>query len=248
MRRLDPIRRRARNRSNMWVLKRVLLSLIVVGGLSFFTLASTFAVFTTEVTNAHGSVASGTLYLENQPSTTTNICYSYTATTNLNGSCTALTGSANAYPGGPVVTANVAITNGGSLPGSTLALYMPSCSAVTTTGAPHSGGGNPCTTGGLELEIMETGSTFSTANCGTSMNTSCNCRFPTTSGTCTLYPSTLNTLATTYTSTSSMYGLTGGLTAGQTRYFVIAMALPSSAANTLQGEAAQFKLTWNLSQ
>ena len=95
---------------------------------------------------------------------------------------------------------------------------------------------------------METGSNFSTANCGTSMNTACNCRFPETTGTCAFFANTLNTLATTKNSSTSMYGLGEGLAASQTRYFVIAMALPSTAANNLQGEAAQFNLTWNLSQ
>lgn len=232
-----------------WVVKRVLLSLLVVGGLSCFTLASTYALFNTEVTNANTAVSSGTLYLGNQPSTSGTMCFSYNGlSNNSNASCSALTGSAVMYPGGSVATANVTITNGGTVPGSTLAVYLPSCSATATSGAPSPGGGNPCGTGGLELEIMETGSSFNTANCGTVSNTSCNCRLPQTSGTCTLIANSLNTVATTKNSSTSMYGLTGGLTAGQIRYFVIAMALPSSAANTLQGEAAQFNLTWNLSQ
>lgn len=248
MRQLNRIRRHARAHSSTWALKRVLLSLLVVGGLSCFTLASTFAVFNTEASNKGASVSSGTLYLVNQPTTGTQ-CFSYNgASNNSNASCSPLTGSAVFYPGGSVATANIAITNGGTVPGGTLALYMPSCAATPSASAPHSGGGNPCTTGGFELEIMETDSSFNTANCGTGSNTACNCRYPQTSGTCTLIANTLSTLATTKNSSSSMWGLTGGLTAGQTRYFVIAMALPATAANTLQGEAAQFKLTWNLSQ
>ena len=242
------VRRHLRAHADTWVLKRVLLSLLVVGGLSCFTLASTFALFTTEVTNANGSISSGTLYLGNQPSTSGGMCFSYNGTLNSNTSCSPLTGSAVVYPGGSAATANITVTNGGTVPGSTLALYMPSCSTATTTGAPSPGGGNPCTTGGLEVEIMETGSNFSTANCGTSMNTACNCRYPETSGTCAFLANTLNTLATTKNSSSSMYALGKGLDVGQIRYFVIAMALPSSAANNLQGEAAQFNLTWNLSQ
>lgn len=242
------LRRHLRAHSDTWVLKRVLLSLLVVGGLSCFTLASTFALFTTEVTNANGSIASGTLYLGNQPSTSGSMCFSYNGTANSNASCSALTGSAVMYPAGATATANITVTNGGTIAGSTLALYMPSCSAASTTGAPSPGGGNPCTTGGLEVEIMETGSNFSTANCGTSMNTACNCRYPETTGTCAFFANTLNTLATTKNSATSMYGLGEGLAASQTRYFVIAMALPSTAANNLQGEAAQFNLTWNLSQ
>jgi hypothetical protein len=237
------IRRHARAHSNTWVVKRVLLSALVVGGLSCFTLASTFALLTAESTNTNGSVSSGTLYLGNLPSTSASTCFSYngalpSTSPNVNAACDALAGSAVVYPGGAAATAKVAISNPGSVSGATLALYMPSCVAVNTSGAPSPGTGNPCTTGGLELTIAETDSSWNPTRCA----------YPQTSGSCTFIANTLNALATTKNSSTSMYSLSEGLAAGQTRYFLISMELPSSAANTLQGRAAQFNLTWNLSQ
>jgi hypothetical protein len=237
------MRRHRQTHSHTWVVKRVLLSALVVGGLSCFTLASTFALLTAESTNANGSVSSGTLYLGNLPSTSSSTCFSYNGTSpstspNSNAACNPLTGSAVMYPGGSAATAKVAISNPGTVSGNTLALYMPSCAAANTSGAPSPGTGNPCTTGGLELTIAETDASWTPQRCV----------YPQTSGTCSFLANTLNALATTKNSSTSMYGLGEGLAAGQTRYFLISMELPSTAANTLQGRAAQFNLTWNLSQ
>lgn len=236
---LRRFRRHTSSHATTWALKKVLLSFIVVGGLSFFTLASTFAVLNSESSNARGSIASGTLTLGNKVNSGTT-CFSYTATANSNSTCTALfSNSPLQYPGTASAAVDVTITNQGSIPASALAIYMPSCTAVTSPSAPSPGGGNPCLTGGAMITIDESNAAF----------TSHSCVYPQTSGTCTFLANTMNALATTKTDSTHMVVLgSGGLAAGASRYFIITMELPSTAANNLQGEAAQFNLTWNLSQ
>jgi len=218
--------------------KKVLLSAMVIGGLSFFTLANTFAVLNSEGSNTGSTIASGTLTIGNTVGAGTS-CFSYTSATNSNASCDALFSSASlAYPGTPV-TVHVTIQNAGTIKASALSIYMPSCTATASPGAPTPGGGNPCSTGGAMMYISESNSTFTTNSCV----------FPTSSGTCSFIANTVNALATTRNDANHMFTLgTTGLAPGASRYFIVAMQLPSTAANTLQGEEALFKLTWNLSQ
>ena len=219
-------------------MKKVLLSLMVIGSLTFFTVGGTYAVLNSETSNTKSSVASGTLTLGNTVASGTT-CFSYTSTTNSNATCDALfTDSTLNYPG-TASTVHVTITNNGTVPASALAIYMPSCTAAASPGAPSPGGGNPCDTNGAMMTIDESNSSF----------TSHSCVYPQTSGTCSYVNNTLYALATTKYDATHMLTLgTGGLAAGASRYFIIGMELPSTASNSLQGEEAQFDLTWNLSQ
>jgi hypothetical protein len=230
--------RRAHPRS--WLLKKVLLSTLVVGGLSTFTIAGTFATLNSESSNRNSTISSGTLVLSDKVGAAST-CFSYTSTTN-SGACSALvtTGSAQ-YPGGTAITADVTITNGGSIAASNLALYMPACSKTTTTGA-TAGGGNPCTVlaNGLAMYVEETDSAFTT---GTAV-----CKFPAASASpCSLMGGSFSFMAGKSASTTA-FSLAEGLTVGQTRYYIVALQLPTAADNTLQGEQANFDLTWLASQ
>lgn len=225
--------------STTWYLKRVLMSMLVVGGLSMFTFANVFAVFTTETRNTGGTIASGTLTLTGTANAST--CFSYTgasASGNSNSGCAALfTNSTLFYPG-DAATVNVTITNSGTLNGSSLTVYMPTCTTVSSPSAPSPGGGNACANGGPMVYIDESNSTF----------TAHSCVYPTVGGTCSYLANTLSYLASQKNSSSTSYALPGGIAAGASRYFIIGMKMPTTASNTLQGEAAKFDLTWHLSQ
>jgi hypothetical protein len=233
-------RRHGRN----WAAKKVLLSAMVVGGLSFFTLANTFAILSSQESNS-ASFASGTLTFSNTVNSGT-ACFSYglTGASNSNASCDALfTSSTLMYPGTPVY-ANVAIANTGSVRASSLAFYMPSCTAVASPSAPSPGGGNPCAANGAQMFIAETSSSYSLVGS--------KCVFPVASTSpCTgpFLTSTLNFATTKFDASHVMaLGVAGAqsLAAGATRYFVIGLQLPTTASNTLQGEEALFKITWLL--
>jgi predicted ribosomally synthesized peptide with SipW-like signal peptide len=227
--------------SSTWFLKKVFATMILIGGLSSLTAGGTFALLNSQESNAKSTVASGTLTFSNVVNVTGTTCFSYggpASPANVNNSCQALfTSSTQNYPGTPV-TAKVTITNNGSLDASDLSVYMPGgCTNTTTPGDAAPGGGNPCISGGAQLYLQETDSSF----------TATTCRFPVPAapGSC-AFTSSLFVFSANYTSTASSLDLGAGPAHGQSRYFIVGMELPSSASNTLQGQAAQFGLTWHL--
>jgi hypothetical protein len=224
-------------RSASWHVKKVLLSLIVVGAVSCFTFTSAYALLNSQTQNNRGRISSGTLTFSNKVNALS-ACFSYGAGSsgNANTGCSPLfTSSTLMYPGTPA-TAQVTITNDGSLDGTALSVFMPSCSAVTSPGATSPGGGNPCATNGAQIYIQETNSSF----------TPTSCLFPTVGGTCGFSASTVAFFATSANTAASAYSLGAGPAHGASRYFIIGMQLPSTASNTLQAEEALFDLTWHL--
>jgi hypothetical protein len=226
----------------MWHLKKILLSMTVVGAVSFLTIAGTFASLTSDTRNNRSTIASGTLTFSN---TVTSACSSFGAgsTNNANPGCNPLfQNTTQMYPG-TVATKNVTIANTGSLNGAVLSVYMPSCAAAATPGAPAPlgtvGGGNPCVGGGAQIYIEERNSLFSVG--------SASCVYPTTGGACGFTVNSLPYLATVANTANTAFSLGAGPAAGASRYFVVGMQLPSTASNTMQGEEAVFNLTWNLS-
>jgi hypothetical protein len=181
--------RRRRNRS----LKTLLAALIVIGSICCVTVSGTYAVFTSQETNVAGTIASGTLTLQNSVNGGT-ACTSYGGSDaqNYNTGCTALaTNTTTYYPvsGVQSVVTDVAITDSGSLTPSSLpqdlTVYMPSCnpnfltspSSYTSPSAGVTGGGNACmplsdssgspSEDGLQMTIHETDSSYSLSNAST---------------------------------------------------------------------------------
>lgn len=134
-------------------IKKLLLSLIVVGILSSFTARGTFAVLNGETRNANDSNASGTLTLtETWLGSASNgsldhVCNSKDVSLNVNTGCfTILTDTTQMFPissaaepplpaSNTYETAYVSIQNTGTLP-ATLKVDMPSCTYAATSGAP----------------------------------------------------------------------------------------------------------------
>jgi hypothetical protein len=223
----------------MWHLKKMLASLSVVGAVSCFTITGTYAVLSSETQNGRGKISSGTLTFSNKVNLNT-ACYSYGAgsTSNVNSACDSLFQNTTLmYPGTPA-TQKITIKNDGSVDSNALSIYMPSCTVVTSPGAP-AGGGNPCASGGAQIYIEERDSAFSAG--------SATCLYPAAAGACVFTANTMAFLATVRNTASSAYSLGSGPAAGASRYFIVGMQLPSGASNTLQGEEALFSLTWHLS-
>lgn len=224
--------------SSTWLLKKVLATLLLIGGLSSVTVGGTFALLTSRESNAKSSIASGTLTLSNVVNTGS-ACFSYggpASPANVNAACQALfTSATQNYPGTPL-TAKVTITNNGSLDASDLSVYMPSCTNGVTPGAPAPGGGNPCGAGGAQFYLQETDASWAPTTC----------RFPNAVGACAFTTNSLFIVAANFSTIGSPLDLGAGPAHGQARYFIVGMQLPSNASNTLQGQAAQFGLTWHL--
>jgi len=231
-------------------LKLILAGALAAGGLSCLTVSGTYALLTAETSNRGSTIQSGTLTLGNTVESGTT-CYSYTgaATGNGNQACQPLlTASSDPaswrYPGA-TASARVQIRDDGSIDGRTLRLYMPSCASSTTPGAEgHAGGGNPCasqfagaTPAGLQLSVQETDAAWSATRCWYPVQVA---------GTCSDVGNSLAALAQNAFSAGTSIAIGSGPARGQTRYFVVAVKLPSNAPNTLQGQQAVFALTWQL--
>src|SRR5438874_13474498 len=142
-------------------IKKLLLSLIVVGALGSFTARGTYALLTGEGSNPNDSIASGTLTLTETLTPAVigsdTACTSQSGALNVNTGCFAILSSATAmYPipsASPAAStyqsAHLSVQNTGSLP-ETLRIYMPSCAASATSGAPAFSWTaiNPCCPGG----------------------------------------------------------------------------------------------------
>lgn len=224
--------------SSTWRLKKILASLILLGSLSSLTVGGTFALLSAQESNAKSSIASGTLTFSNTVNAGS-ACFSYggpASPANANASCQALfTSGTQNYPGSPL-TAQVTIANNGSLDASDLSVYMPSCTNIVTPGALAPGGANPCAAGGAQFYIQETNSSFVPTTC----------RYQTVGTTCAFTTDSLSIFAANASSTATALDLGAGPAHGQTRYFIVGMQLPANASNTLQGQAAQFGLTWHI--
>ncbi|HEY2543534.1 MAG TPA: hypothetical protein VGH92_10840 [Gaiellaceae bacterium] len=261
-------------------IKKLLLSLIVVGALGSFTARGTYAVLKGETSNSNDSLATGTLLLTQtwlgaaSNGTQDVVCNSKDVSLNVNTGCfTILSSGTSMYPipsaeptiptAGTYQTANISVTNGGTLP-ETLSVNMPSCTYAATAGAPTvpapswtavnpccpntasgstPGGGNACQTGSLDFFIQETNAPTGSPN--RSYTTKSSCVWPVSAvAACTFQVDSFETFWTGYHDTSSYLSL-GSLAAGTTRYFQIAVAEPSAAVQGLQGQTATFALYWH---
>jgi hypothetical protein len=222
-------------------LKLVLVAMLTTGAMGSIAVPRVWAIFTAQAGQIPASVSSGTLAIDAKVGAGS-ACFSYNGPAspgNVNSSCTALytySPSTELYPGEPV-TIDVAIHNDGSLNVGDLLLFLPGGCTVTATGdaaAPAQGGGNPCASGGLQVSIEEDASSGGAA---------LKCWYPASAGACSL-TGNLSTLATA-TSVASALDLGSGPVSGGTRFFRLGVQEPSTASNTLQGEAANFVVAWH---
>ena len=221
-------------------LKKVLAAMMVLGAMSFLTLNGVFAALNSETINRGGSISSGTLTFTNKVASNT-ACTSYGGAAspgNVNTACDALFSATSLqYPGTPA-TVQLTLKNDGSLDASDLAVFMASCANLNTPSVPVHGGADPCASGGAQLYLQETNSSFVATKCW----------YPTVAaGSCSFGANGLANFDATYTDAVASLDLGSGPVAGASRYFVIGMQLPSTASNALQGQEALFDLTWHLS-
>ena len=218
-------------------LKQLLVVLIGVGALGSLTVAGTYALLTGTDTNGM-SFATGTLLFSNTVGSGT-ACFTDTTSTTTNANtttCDALVTDSTLNGPGDSVVASVKIANTGTIDGADLSVYMPGgCSYQTVPGA-SPGGGDPC--GTVELYIQETNSS------GTPLSS---CLFPADGSSACTFADSLDDFATAYTSSSAPLDLGAGPASGATRYFHIGLKLPAGASSALEGEEADFGLTWHLS-
>jgi hypothetical protein len=217
-------------------MRRLLLLLLVVGGLAAFDSGGTFASFTASTTNGGSTFASGTIVLSNRVGTGT-VCFSTTAITdsNANAACSSLFPTGVGFPG-VTFPVNLTLTNQGSLAASDLQVFWDgaTCDDVLDPAGTYHGSGELCDQ--VTISVQETQSNFSTAVA---------CRFPAGPTTCAAAGS-LTSFSTTATDAAPL--ALGSVAPGASRYLKLTFSLPSSAGNSIQGRKASFALTSRLVQ
>lgn len=232
--------------------KQYLMLLCVIGLVSIASGSGTFASFSAETTNAGNTFATGAITLSNQVNTGT-VCYSSGGSGNANAACSAIWNVATWAPGTAANTEKLTLSNTGSLDPTALTLWAP---LVTTTGSEsggtlvcnyehytpagatntYSGTGNPCT--GMQIQIQEYDSTFSTPTSS--------CVFPANAvAACGSSYAALSTMP----ASGSPLTVTGGLAHGTSRYFELTVTYPASAGsadNEYQAEKTHFDLAWQI--
>ena len=221
----------------MPVLRKLLLTVMVLGAITSTVSAGTYASFSATTTNT-ATFASGTLDLTND-GPTAGVCVSTgggSDPTSNSGACDQLFALSVKRPGDSAFV-DVTLTNSGSVDATTLKLDAgTACAPGNAPGAMYNGSGNPCTV--VQVYVQE----YSTLS-----NRTNDTRTP--GGTCHYGAGT--TQSCDYVSTKNLDTFDavspitiGTLTSGQSRYFRIYLQMLSTANNTFQGKQATFAFNW----
>jgi predicted ribosomally synthesized peptide with SipW-like signal peptide len=244
---------------------KLMVTMIVVAAIA--SLASgTFASFNAVTQNSANTFQTGTVLLSaTQPNGGT-ACLSYgggaTITNNNVATCPPITFAGLATGTNPAaiqgaakpsdaVHAHVTVQNVGTLNATNLLTYSTGTATCTTANNPntaqHGGAADLCSAQ-LQFYVQEYNCSGFTPGCLVSA-----CVFPAdAANACTLSPSYPATLGTFTQHIAAGAGVTaplvvsGGLTAGQTRYLDVVATLPATAGNTYQGMQAQFNLVFQV--
>jgi hypothetical protein len=230
----------------MSVLRKLLLTVMVLGATSSTVGAGTFATFNASTTNGTSTFATGTLVMSNQKNTAT-ACLSTgggNTDANANVGCDQLFALTIQKPGDSAFV-DLTLKNEGSLNATTLSAYASqSCAAANAPGQTYNGTGDPCTA--VQVYIQEytsaanrTANTTTGGTCQYGGGTATACAFSATR--------TLDTYDTSYPNASTVLSI-GSLNAGVSRYLRIYLTLPITANNNLQGRQATFGFAWTMAQ
>jgi hypothetical protein len=230
----------------MSVLRKLLLTIMVLGATTSTVGAGTFASFNASTSNATSTFATGTLVLSNQKNTGT-ACLSTAGgntDSNANAGCDQLFNLSVQKPGDSAFV-DLTLKNEGSINAATLAGYASSnCAAANAPGQSFNGTGDPCTS--VQVYIQEytssanrTGDNRTGGICHYGGGTATSCAFSATR--------TLDHYDTTYPSAATVLSM-GSINASVSRYLRIYLLLPSTANNNLQGRQATFGFSWTMAQ
>ena len=232
----------------MNTLRKILLTLMVVGAVGSTVSAGTFASFTSRTTNTASTFSAGTLVLGNQVDTAT-MCLSNAGGavngTHLNNNCDTAVAVTVRKPG-DLAEVDLSLQNLGSIDGLLTAYASQNCVAGNALSMPFNGTGNACTT--VRMTIEEFASQADRTN-----DIPMWCWYGGLAGTsaCDIDGTGLKTVFNWHSNhpTSGAAPLDlGAIEAGDTRYFRISLKLPVGASDQLQGKMATFGYIWRLDQ
>ncbi|HEX8599452.1 MAG TPA: TasA family protein [Chloroflexia bacterium] len=223
-------------------LKKVLLTVMVLGMVSGVLGSGTFATFTAQTTNPNNTFQAGTLVLSNTKTGGTT-CFSTgggNTDTNSNTNCDQLINATVRKPG-DTASQTLTVKNEGSLAASALKLFSTACTNANSSGESYFGTGLAC--GKVQLYIQQySDASFTTPSaCLYGGATGATCDFSDAT-------KTLSAFQGAYGSSGSGLTVGSGLAAGASVYVKIAVQLPTDANNSFQGRQATMDFNWYMSQ
>lgn len=230
----------------MSVLRKLLLTIMVLGATTSSVGAGTFASFNASTMNATSTFATGTLVMSNQKNTGT-ACMSTgggSTDANANGACDQLFALTVQKPGDSAFV-DLTLRNEGSIDATALSAFASqNCVAANAPGQTFNGSGDPCTAVQVYVQEYTTSANRTSDNrtggtCHYGGGTATSCAFSASR--------TLDTYDTSYPNASTPLSV-GSLAADTSRYFRIYLTLPATADNTLQGRQATFGFGWAMAQ
>ena len=204
------------------ILRKLLLSLLVLGAMSSFIGAGTFASFSALTTNGTNTFENGTVTMTNVAGSL--VSGANCSTPTYNGTCAVLfnAGSTNLRPGATAINNTVTITYTGTLDTSDFVLYASGYAKNGASSATLCTATNP----GLMLDLVIT------------------------AGSTTIYTGTLNAFNTTHGSAGNGLQLTvgsgdpGEWTLNDSVVYTIAIGLNNGADNSYQGCQQDITFNW----
>lgn len=231
------------------LLRKLLYTMIVVGGLASTVGAGTYASFNASTQSASSTFSTGSLVLDRNVSATT--CWSFGAAAstdaNANASCAAVVNLSRVKIGDSN-TVDIVLTNGGSLPGTLSFGAVSACVSGANPGVNWTlGTGDMCTHTAFVLQEWSSGFGSAFSTCAYPASAVSGCSFTTPASlTANASPPSPAVGATPGLPLASSPRTLGAIAAGASRYFRMTFVLPTGVDNQLQGRRAQFQLVWSL--
>jgi hypothetical protein len=235
----------------MTFVRKLLYSLLIIGGLTSTVSAGTYASLSATTANS-ATFQTGSLVLDRKVGATS--CFSVGGDTNTdvnaNASCGVVINQDRVVIG-ESFTADLTLTNAGTLPGTLTFGAVTACTSSANPGVNWTlGTGDMCQNTAFVLQEWTAGFGSALATCAYPASNLAPCAFTSpatlTANASPSAPATV--LATPGLPLASSPQALGSLAAGQSRYFRMVFQLPGGADNQLQGRRAQFQLSWQLAQ
>ncbi|MEY2406942.1 MAG: hypothetical protein QOG39_1858 [Acidimicrobiaceae bacterium] len=223
--------------SEISFVRKLLLTIMVIGAMGSTFGAGTLASYNASTTNASSTFETGTVTLSNLTPVTNTTCFSYGASASgfSNGNantCDSVFALTAQTPTSTPTTVNLTLQNVGDQAGGTLVVF-PSVACTGTTA-------QIALCSAIQLTIQETNSSFTA--------TACRYDIDNTGTTCALDPTrTLTHFGATYSSASPNTLGGTGMAVSAFRYFQIKIQLPlTNSDNSIQSTSVSFGFTWAL--
>lgn len=220
---------------------KVLITALIVASAAMVLGSGSFATFNAQTTNPSNTIAFGSLVLSNTKQGGA-ACLSTaggSTDSNANGSCDTLLNLTAKKPGDSG-SANLTLSNAGTLNASALKLFSTACTNSNAAGESYNGTGLPCNKVQFTVQRWSDASFTTPSACVYGGAVGSTCDFSDAS-------KTMAAFQAAYPSAAGGLGL-GAFATGAAGYFTVSVKLPTDADNSYQGRRATMDVNWTIEQ